>query len=182
MEAFTSFWNQLMSMATFAGIIVSLALIYVLILPKDPFSKKIGGFFSKNVLWFGFLFSLAAMVGSLVYSNVIGYPPCLFCWYLRIAFYPQVILFAMALFKKDRKIIDYALGLTVFGLIVSITHVISENVGASPLPCEASGPSCLIKYVYEYGFITIPVMGLVSLATLFLILLIAKKTPKETTA
>lgn len=179
MEAFTVFWNQLMSFATFGGIALSLVLLYVLVLPSMKFSQRIGAFFGKNVLIFGFLFSFAAMAGSLVYSDLIGYPPCLFCWYLRIAFYPQVLLFAMALFKKDKKIVDYALGLSTFGLLVSIMHVISENVGASPLPCEASGPSCLIKYVYEYGFITIPVMGLVSLATLFLILLISKRAIKN---
>ena len=179
MEAFTLFWNQFMAFATFGGIIASFVLVYVLVLPTTSFSQKISAFLTKNVLWLGFLFSLAAMAGSLIYSDVIGYPPCLFCWYLRIAFYPQVLLFAVALFKKDRGIIDYALGLSFIGLIISVTHVLSENIGASPLPCEASGPSCLIKYVYLYGFITIPVMGLVSLATLFLILLTVKRASKN---
>lgn len=178
MQAFTIFWNQLMSFATFAGILMSIVLLYALLLPSTRFGRTVNSFLGKNVLWFGFLFSLAAIVGSLVYSNVIGYPPCMLCWYLRIAFYPQVLLFAIALFKNDKRIIDYALGLTIFGLIVSIYHVISENIGYSPLPCDAAGPSCLTKYVFEYGFITIPVMGLVSLGTLFLILLASKRAYK----
>jgi len=178
MEAFTAFWNQLMAFATFAEIIVSLVILYALFSPHTEFGKRMSMFVSKYILGIGFFFSLAAMLGSLVYSNVIGYPPCLLCWYLRIAFYPQVLLFAMALFKRDRIIIDYALGLTVIGLIISLYHVISENIGYSVLPCEASGPSCLIKYVYEYGFITIHVMGFVSLATLFLMLVMAKRASK----
>ena len=176
MAAFTEFWNELMAYAVFAGILASVILFYALLFPKTKFGTRVSIFVSAQILWFGFLISLAATIGSLVYSNVIGYAPCLLCWYLRIAFYPQVLLFAMALRKQDRKIIDYALGLSVFGLIVSIYHVISENIGSSVISCDASGPSCLTRYVYEYGFITIPVMGLVSLLTLFLALLIAKKS------
>ena len=181
METFIPIWNQLMSFATFAGIAVSAVLLFSLAFPETSFGKSVGQFVTKNILLFGFLFSLAAMIGSLIYSDVIGYPPCLLCWYLRIAFYPMVLLFGMALFKRDRGIINYAFGLSIFGLIVSIYHVISENIGYSALPCDASGPSCLIKYVYEYGFITIPVMGLVSLATLFLMLFVAKRAYKTST-
>ena len=179
MQTFTSFWNQAMSLGTLAGIFVCIALLYSLVLPDSKFGAGITKFIHKYILGIGFIISLAAMVSSLIYSNVIGYPPCLLCWYLRIAFYPQVLLFAMAMFKKDKKVIDYALGLSLFGLLISIYHVISENIGYSVLPCEASGPSCLTKYVYEYGFITIPVMGLVSLGTLFLILLVAKRASKK---
>ncbi len=168
-----------MSMAVFASIAASLVLLYSLIVPESSFSKSVQAFVGKYILWIGFLVALAAVASSLIYSNVIGFPPCLLCWYTRIAFYPQAILFGIALWKKDFKIIDYSLGLTIFGLIISTYHVISENIGYSVLPCEASGPSCLIKYVYEYGFITIPVMGLVSFITLLLTLLIAKKSFKN---
>lgn len=178
METFTFFFNQIMSISVFAGILLSIVLIYCLLIPENAFSKKIHFVVQKNILLIGFFIALAAAISSLIYSNVIGYPPCLLCWYTRIAFYPQVILFGIALWKKDFKITDYAIGLTLFGLAVSIFHVVSESIGKSVLPCEASGPSCLIKYVHEYGFITIPVMGLVSFASLLLLLLLAKKTVK----
>ncbi len=164
-----------MVVGTFALILASVVFIFALLFPETGLGKTLRLFFGKNILWVGFLLSFGAMVCSLIYSEFIGYPPCLFCWYLRIAIYPQVLLFAMALIKHDKKIIDYCLGLTVLGIIVSATHVVSENIGVSPLPCDASGPSCLIRYVYEYGFITIPVMGLVIMSTMFLALLLAKK-------
>lgn len=167
-----------MSVSVFAGILLSIVLIYCLLIPENTFSKKMHFVVQKNILLIGFFIALAAAVSSLIYSNVIGYPPCLLCWYTRIAFYPQVILFGLALWKKDFKITDYAIGLTLSGLAVSIFHVVSESVGKSVLPCEASGPSCLIKYVHEYGFITIPVMGLVGFTSLLLLLLLAKKTAK----
>ncbi len=178
METFTIVFNQIMSLSVFLGIPVSVVLIYCLLIPENSFSKKIRGFVGKHILVIGFLITLAALISSLIYSNVIGYPPCLLCWYTRIVLYPQVILFGIALWKKDFKITDYSIGLTILALIISVTHVISESIGVSVLPCEASGPSCLIKYVHEYGFITIPVMGLVSVVILLLLLLLANKASK----
>lgn len=176
MQTFTIIFNQLMSLSVFLGIFLSGILLYSLFTPEHSISQKIFGFIKSHILIIGFCISLGAVISSLIYSNVIGYPPCLLCWYTRIAFYPQAILFGIALWKKDFKIVDYALGLTIFGIIISTYHVVSENIGYSVLPCESSGPSCLIKYVYEYGFITIPVMGLVAFATLLLILISFKKT------
>lgn len=181
METFTIVFNQIMSMSVFVGIPFSVILLYCLLIPENSFSKKIQIIVEKNILVIGFLIALAAVISSLIYSNVIGYPPCLLCWYTRIAFYPQVILFGIALWKKDFKIVDYAIGLTILGLFISTYHVISESIGRTFLPCEASGPSCLIKYVHEYGFITIPVMGLVSVITLLLLLLLSKSSQRTST-
>ncbi len=164
-----------MSFAVFAGIFTILILSYSLLLPGDKISKSINNFLNKKILLIGFLISLTSVVSSLVYSNVIGYTPCLLCWYARIAFYPQVILFAIALFKKDKKIIDYSIGLTIFGLIIATYHSIIQMVGESPLPCSANGISCATRDVFQYGFITIPFMGFVAFLALLLMLIIAKK-------
>jgi disulfide bond formation protein DsbB len=178
MENFIAIWNQIMCVAVFAAIITSCILLFTLFVPENSFAKQVHAFVQKNILVLGFLTALAALVSSLTYSNIIGFPPCLLCWYSRIFFYPQLFLFGMAFWKKDFKIIDYALVLTAIGTLISLYHVISENIGYSVLPCEASGPSCLIKYVYEYGFITIPVMGLVGFGSLLLMLIVAKKAAK----
>lgn len=163
----------------FGSTAVSLLLLYTLIVPADPLSAKVRGFVSKQILWIGLALALAAMVSSLVYSDIIGFPPCLLCWYTRIAFYPQVFLYGLALWRKERFILDYALLLTVAGTIVSTYHYLSETFQYSPLPCAAGGVSCLTRYVYEFGFITIPFMGLVGFATLLLALLVERRARKE---
>jgi hypothetical protein len=167
-----------MSVGIFFSLIVIALLAFTLIAPKNPVAKMASAVVSKNILWIGFILSGMALVSSLVYSNVIDYPPCLLCWYTRILFYPQVALFALALIKRDKKIVDYALLLTVIGLVISTYHYITESIGYSPLPCSAQGVSCLTRYVYEYGFITIPFMGLVGFTVLFLSLIISKKAYK----
>ncbi len=182
MEAFTRFWNVLMAIGVLASIAAILGLVYALALPGDGFSKKVSGFVGKRANLLGFLISLAAMVSSLVYSDVIGYPPCLLCWYARTMFYPQVFMYALSLRKRDRGILDYSLLLTVVGMIVTGYHYVAETVQYSPLPCSAAGVSCLTRYVYEFGFITIPFMGLVGFATLFFVVLVAKKSQKSLAA
>ena len=175
MQAFTEFWNSFMSLGVFGLIGVSILLIYVLLLPKDSISVWVGKFVSKNVLWIGLILTLSASLSSLVYSDIIGYPPCLFCWYARIAFYPQVALFGLALVKKDRNILSYTLLLSTLGVLISGYHTIAEAVQYSPLPCAAGGVSCLTRYVYEYGFITIPVMSVIGFITLVLVHLVARR-------
>ena len=181
MQSFISFWNGSMVTAVFCGIAVCMALIYVLLLPNDKFSKAFGGFVSKNILVIGFLISLMAVVSSLVYSDVIGYPPCMFCWYARVMFYPQLFLFGRAMIKKDRNILPYSMILTVLGLIITIYHSIIVLTGESLVPCTVSGVSCLTRDVFIFGFITIPFMGMIGFATLFFSLLVSKKN-KQTAA
>jgi disulfide bond formation protein DsbB len=170
-----------MSVATFGGIIASVLLAYSLAVPKSRFSIATLKLTSKNILFIGFIIPFSAVVGSLVYSEVIGYPPCMLCWYARVAFYPQVIIFAIALFKKDKTILSYALGLTIFGLIVTGYHSLIQIIGESAaiLPCATNGISCVTRDVFEYGFITIPFMGFVGFLVQFFAILVAKKAHKQ---
>jgi disulfide bond formation protein DsbB len=179
MNSFVSFWNTLLSVATLGGVVVSFILIYVLVVPKDKFSKAATALVGKNILFIGFAIPLFALVGSLGYSEIAGYPPCVLCWYARVAFYPQILIFAMAIFKKNRTVIDYALALTAFGLIVTLYHSIIQIAGSSPFPCSADGISCATREVFEYGFITIPFMGFVGFLTMFLSLLTAKRASRN---
>lgn len=178
MSSFTTVWNTLMSVATFGGMVACLMMIYTLILPNEKFSQATQRIIGKSILFIGFIVPFSALVGSLVYSEIIGYPPCMLCWYARVAFYPQVLIFAMALFKRDRTILDYALGLTIFGLLVTGYHSIIQITGNSTLPCASNGISCVTRDVFEYGFITIPFMGFVGFLVQFFALLVAKRAHK----
>ena len=163
----------------FVGIIVILGFIYTLALPDDGFSKAVLAFVNKHANLLGFLISLAAMVSSLVYSDYIGYPPCLLCWYARTLFYPQVFMYALALKKRDRSVLDYSLVLTVLGMILTCYHFLTDMFQYSPLPCTVNGVSCLTRYVYVYGFITIPFMGFIGFTMLFFTVLVAKNAQKR---
>lgn len=116
-----------------------------------------------------FIIALTATLGSL-YSETLGYPPCLLCWYQRIAMYPLVLIFGAALWYDDKKVSMYSLPLTVIGLIVAGYHNLLYYglVSDSITPCK-QGVSCTSKQVELMGFLTIPLMSLLGFLVLLLI-------------
>lgn len=111
-----------------------------------------------------FLVAAGAVVASFVYSDVIGYAPCTLCWYQRAFMIPLAVLLGVAAWRKDRSIVPYALTLAALGALVALDHVWLQMGHGSLIPCAASGPSCDQRFVYEFGYITIPVMSLTGFA------------------
>lgn len=116
----------------------------------------------KNGILLSLSIAVASTVFSLFYSEIVGFEPCKLCWLQRIFIYPQVVLLGMAWFKKDFKIVDYALPLVIIGAIVAVYHNYIYYGGTSIFPCDALGlgVSCTRRYVFELGYITIPLMSL----------------------
>jgi disulfide bond formation protein DsbB len=115
--------------------------------------------------------ALLAMVGSLYFSEIELYAPCVLCWYQRVAIYPQAFLMAVALFQKDIKVWLYSLPLLVAGSIVALYHnwiyynANFFNPGSPAISCSANGgASCTERYVEYFGFVSIPLLSLIALA------------------
>ncbi len=118
----------------------------------------------KSIL-LAWIVALTAMLGSLYYSDIVGYPPCKFCWFQRICVYPQVVLLAIALIKKDTKIAVYSLTLAILGSLFSANHFMLQLTGTSILPCSTigqNGTTCNHVFVNTFGFVTIPFMCLIA--------------------
>lgn len=100
-------------------------------------------------------------------------PPCVLCWYQRIAMYPLVAVIGVGILLNDRSMKHYALPLAFLGLAIAIYHnliyygVIPEGL----TPCSEGVP-CNAVQIELLGFITIPLMGLAAFAAITLILLI----------
>ncbi|MHB1316580.1 MAG: disulfide bond formation protein B [Minisyncoccota bacterium] len=134
---------------------------------QSKFKEGTSVFVKKYIDELIFLFSFTAFAGSLVYSNIIGFPPCELCWVQRIFIYPQVAIAFVSMWRKEKLAVYYALPLSIIGSVVALYHSFVLWGGGSILPCTAEGGACAKAYVMEYGYITIPVMSL----TLFLYLL-----------
>ncbi len=119
--------------------------------------------------------ALVATVGSLFFSEVMQLPPCVLCWYQRIAMYPLVIIIAAGIVMRDRRVRNYALPLCLGGLAVSVYHnllyykVIPENLS----PC-VRGISCTTRQIEWFGFITIPLLALAAFVAIALCLWFGK--------
>lgn len=113
--------------------------------------------------------SLVAVLGSLFFSEILGYVPCELCWIQRILMYPLVIIYGTALIKKDTSIALPGLILSGIGMIVSIYHYMVQKV---PALQEAGGSCgavpCNTEYVNYFGFVTIPFLA----GTAFIIIVI----------
>ena len=68
------------------------------------------------------LIAMAALFGSLFFSEVMGLKPCVLCWYQRIFIYPLAVLFLVGLFHLDRSVVRYTLPLAAIGLGFAIYH------------------------------------------------------------
>lgn len=165
MENFVDFVNKFLSIG-----IIFLQLVIVLIIINLVFvrsrSNKFLLFVKKYTFILGFLVALGAVVCTLFYSEIVGYPPCELCWVQRIFLYPQLVLFGMELYKKERSIIDFSIAFAILGSITSIYHIFVESGIAKGLACASIDPSnpnvvsCAIRYIYEFGYMTMPIMAL----------------------
>jgi disulfide bond formation protein DsbB len=126
------------------------------------------------------LVSLLAMAGSLFFSEVMKLPPCLLCWYQRIALYPLVFLAAVGIIRADKKLYTYILPISVVGLGISIYHnllywkILPESIA----PCTL-GVSCTTKFFEWFGFITIPFLALVAFVVITALAFISLKKNKN---
>ena len=109
-----------------------------------------------------------ATLGSLFLSEIAGYPPCILCWYQRIAMYPLPVVLGVALLRRDREVWRTALPLAAIGAGIAIWHLVVERVAALAGSCDATAP-CNVLWVQEFGVVTIPGMALAGfLATISL--------------
>lgn len=132
----------------------------------------------------------ASMLGSLFFSEIWHLPPCLLCWYQRIVMYPLVVIIGVGILTKDlKKLPYYVLPLSVIGIFVAFYHnlLYYSIIPEALAPCQA-GISCTTKFFEWFGFITIPLLSLLSFIfitlTMFYLLwqnkvTLKKNSPKE---
>jgi disulfide bond formation protein DsbB len=126
-------------------------------------------------LWLAFVVSGIATAGSLFFSEVANFVPCELCWYQRIFMYPLAIVTLLAALANDHRIARYLLPLPVIGGGVSVYHLLVENgVVHEAQSCRISAPGgCAIKWINEFGYVTIPTLALTGFALVFAFLLLA---------
>jgi disulfide bond formation protein DsbB len=127
-----------------------------------------------------FLLALTAMLGSLYFSEIAGYPPCKLCWFQRLAVFPSAILLAVGLLRKDGLLHTYILPLTIPALIISLYHnlLYYQVFPESAATCEA-GISCTTKFIEWFGFVTIPLLAFLALLGLTILMYVFRKEGRK---
>jgi disulfide bond formation protein DsbB len=125
-------------------------------------------------LWLAFGVALVATGGSLFFSEIAHFVPCKLCWFQRIGMYPLVLL-ALPALAHDRRAARYLLPLPVVGLGVSVWHLLVERgVISESQSCEISAPGgCSVKWIEEFGYVTIPTLAATAFALCIFLLALA---------
>ena len=140
----------LVALAAAAGL-----LIYRLV--RGPEASNLLG---AKAMWLAWVVALVATVGSLIYSEVVHFPPCRLCWFQRIAMYPMAIVLLVGGIRREYQVKFYALPLALTGLGISIYHYLLQrfpNLEATSA-CDPNNP-CSAIFVDIFGFISIPFMA-----------------------
>ena len=126
-------------------------------------------------LWLAVLLAALATAGSLFVSEVADFPPCKLCWFQRIFMYPVAITALLAAVFDDRRVARCLLPLPVLGLGVSVYHVLVERgVVSETSSCQISAPGgCAVRWVDEFGYVTIPTLAGTAFALLIVVLSLA---------
>lgn len=147
-------------------------------------AKEIGNPHNGNAfdlqIYAAWIIALTATVGSLFFSEVMNLPPCILCWYQRIAMYPLVFIIGAGILMRDRRVKFYALPICLAGLTIAVYHnllyygIIPDSI----TPCT-EGVSCTSVQIEWLGFITIPLLSLTAFTLILLCLLLLRVNRKS---
>jgi disulfide bond formation protein DsbB len=129
----------------------------------DLYTKNysLSGYVLKYGTAAALILTLISTILTLIYSEVFGFIPCGLCWLQRVFLYPQVIMLAIALKLRDSAVYVYGIALSVFGLIISLYQHYLQMGGSEIIGCPTSGAGadCAERILFEFGFMTFPLMS-----------------------
>lgn len=168
--------NSLLGLATVATQLAALALLVVFMMRKRDGFHDIAESAGNFGLWVAFLMAFGAAAVNIYYSDFLGVEACYWCWWQRIFLYPQAVLFAMALWREKyaTTAIDASLVMSVIGAGIALYHHALQMLPGSGLPCPAVGVSCSQRVLFEFGYITYPLMAFSLFSFLIVVMLLVR--------
>jgi disulfide bond formation protein DsbB len=129
-----------------------------------------------NLLFACWTIATLSFLGSLFFSQVMEFTPCVLCWYQRVAMYPLVIIFLVGALRAPESTFIFSAPLVLIGWLLAFFHNLLhyEIVPESASPC-LEGVSCSTVYIEWFGFITIPMLSLIAFTLIGIILLYFKR-------
>jgi len=174
-----SHFFAILSLLAWAGTIVTIVLAAIRHFAPESgparFFEDLGGM----ALWLGWLVAAVTMAGSLYYS--IGPPqfvPCELCWYQRICLYPMAVIMLVAAIRRDRRVWTYVVPILTVGAAIAVYHVQLQAYPTQRSFCPTQTP-CTTRYVWEFGFVSLPFMSLAASCFIMTMVLTARATDPD---
>jgi disulfide bond formation protein DsbB len=161
---FGIFLTKLLSIATVLGNVL-VGLLFLAFLFARPLYRRVMRMFAAYGVLLAALMASGATVGSLIYSEVVGFPACILCWIQRGFMYPLMLVLLFGAWKPRHRIVPIALGLSIAGGAVALYNWVKDMMNvylgySAPCPAVSGLPSCDRIYVLEYGYVTIAMFAL----------------------
>ncbi|WP_455207453.1 disulfide bond formation protein B [Kaarinaea lacus] len=143
---------------------------------KQPTKNEQAGW---NLIFACWILATVATLGSLFFSEVMGLKPCILCWYQRIFMYPLVVILLAGMFPLDKNVVRYALPLAAIGWLFAVYHYLlySGYIPESLQPCDQDA-SCAEVNLELFGFITIPMLSILSYTVIIVLLVMFRNKTK----
>jgi disulfide bond formation protein DsbB len=124
-------------------------------------TEQVNQLLNRAALYIALLVAWVAMLGSLYFSEVLGYIPCQLCWVQRIFMYPLAGVLAIGLLRRDPHLPYLVLPFSLIGMCVSTYHYLLQktDIFGSSTVCQTGVP-CSMAWINWFGFVTIPFLAL----------------------
>lgn len=148
---------------------------------RNSFGRRLYTWIGLFSIKGAFLVALVSMLGSLMFSEVAHFTPCVLCWYQRIAMYPLVVLLALAMSGKNRDVFWQVTILSVVGGLIAVYHYYLQLGGPAIAPCSVGSgvTDCALKVAFTFGYITIPLMALTAFAMILLAMFVRRTADRS---
>jgi disulfide bond formation protein DsbB len=126
-----------------------------------------------TLIFVAWMVASIATLGALFLGEIMGYTPCVLCWYQRIAMFPLVLILAAGLFPFDPRVVRYALPLALVGWGLALFHwgVASGLIPESITPCSQGVP-CSVEQIVWFGLLTLPMLSVLAFSVIIALLFI----------
>jgi disulfide bond formation protein DsbB len=133
-----------------------------------------------KTIFSAWILATIATLGSLFFSEVMKFPPCVLCWYQRICMYPLVLIFLAGMFPVSKSVVRFSLPLALIGWVIAVYHnlLYYNIIPESAAPC-VQGISCTTKFIQWFGFVTIPFLSLMSFTLILILILLTHRNLKN---
>ncbi len=171
-----SVFFALLALACWGATITVIGLAVLARRRRDQASSSLFDDVRRISLWLAWLVATVTTLGSLYYSEVAHFTPCKLCWYQRIAMYPLAIVLLIAAARRDRGIAWYVVPVATIGALFSVYQT---QLQAFPHQhssfCTLTEP-CTVRYVWEFGFVSLPFMALSAFVFIITMTIVAAST------
>ena len=167
-------FSAIMSLFVFGGTASTILLMFARRFNPNSAAGLLADDIAHNAVWLAFAVALGTTLGSLYLSEIAHFTPCVLCWYQRICMYPLAAALLVGGLRRDGAVWNYVLPPALIGAVIAIYHTQLQAFPHQRLICSPTEP-CTIRYIWEFGFVSIPFMSLSAFAFIITMMVLATR-------